>query len=459
MRNQANGCQMFRLMRFYSIASFISIFIAAALLTLFYRHVTVQGIVRLAERSNLALAQTTLNSVRPALIEYLDSVAGLREREIAEHKLSSELARAVAGLMEGTSIVRVKIYNRNGVVAFSSKPGQIGKDQGDNPGFQSAFNGAVISSMIYRDTFNRFDKTTEEDNLMQTYVPVRKSPTDPIHGVFELYADVSPLVKENERIMLVILAGAEFILAALYFVLILVVRRARNVIEAQQQTIRERTATLEILSSRLIKSEELEKKKIANDLHEGLAQTLSAIKANVESSRQLIAGDDEKTRSLDSIVPVLQSAIQEVRAIATDLRPSSLDDLGLIPTIGWFCREFERLHPAIRVVREISLTEDKIPVPLKIVIYRVMESVFENIALHSYTDRIVLALLAEEEENAISVEICDSPSDPTARLDPTPDPHLRFAEAQERTLLSGGVFSARRDRTGRVQVNATWPTA
>ena len=417
---------MFKLLRFYSIASFISIFVTAALLTLFYRHVTIQGIVRLAERSNLALAQTTLNSVKPALIEYLNSVANLSRHEIAERKLSSELARAVTNLTHETSIVRVKIYNRHGIVAFSTKPSQVGKDQSNNPGFVSAINGRVLSSLIYRDTFNRFyGESSEEDNLMQTYVPVRNSPAEPIQGVFELYADVTPLVKENERIMFIILAGAEFILALLYFVLILVVRRARNIIEAQQQTIRERTATLEILSARLLKSEDLEKKKIANDLHEGLAQTLSAIKANVESSRLLIAAGDEKARSLDSIVPVLQSAIQEVRTIATDLRPSSLDDLGLIPTISWYCREYERLHPGIRVIREISLTEDLIPLPLKIVIYRIIESVFENIAQHSYTDRIVLALLAEED--AITLEICDSPSEPSARMDPAPDPHLRFA--------------------------------
>lgn len=448
---------MFKLLRFYSIASFISIFVTAALLTLFYRHVTIQGIVQLAEKSNLALAQTTLNSVKPALIEYLSSVASLEQQKITEYKLTPELARAVTNLMHETSIVRVKIYNRQGVVAFSTKPGQTGKDQSKNPGFTSAIDGRALSSLIYRDTFNRFDgENSDEDNLMQTYVPVRNAPTEPILGVFELYADVSPLVKENERIMFIILAGAEFILAALYFVLILVVRRARNIIDAQQQTIRERTATLEILSTRLLKSEELEKKKIANDLHEGLAQTLSAIKANVESSRLLITADDDKSRSLESIVPVLQSAIQEVRTIATDLRPSSLDDLGLIPTINWYCREYERLHPGIRVTQEISLTEEMIPLPLKIVIYRIIESVFENIAQHSYTDRIVLALLGEEEENAITLEICDSPSEPSARMDPTPNPHLRFAEAQERTTLSGGVFSARRDRTGRVTLSATW---
>ena len=78
--------------------------------------------------------------------------------------------------------------------------------------------------------------------------------------------------------------------------------------------------------------EEQKKQKIAIDLHEGLAQTLSAIKVNVESSSR---GNlrDANAQPLEHIVPVLQNAIQEVRSIATELRPSSLDDLGLLPTI------------------------------------------------------------------------------------------------------------------------------
>ena len=71
------------------------------------------------------------------------------------------------------------------------------------------------------------------------------------------------------------MAGAILILSALYAVLILIVRRANNTIELQQRTIRERTETLELLSAQMLKTEESHKKKIAFELHEGVAQTLA----------------------------------------------------------------------------------------------------------------------------------------------------------------------------------------
>ncbi len=238
-------------------------------------------------------------------------------------------------------------------------------DQNHNQGFIIAINGGVASALIYRDTFNSFDGATEEDNLMQTYIPVRAGPAEPIQGVFELYTDVNSLVHQTERTEFIIMAGAILILSALYAVLILIVRRANNTIELQQRTIRERTETLELLSSQMLKSEESHKKKIAFELHEGLAQTLSALKLKVENGRYKRSMGDATAGSVDSIIPVLQQAIQEVRTIATDLRPSSLDDLGLLPTLNWLCREFEQQHPGIRIEREISLQEQDIPPPLK----------------------------------------------------------------------------------------------
>lgn len=447
---------MFKLLRFYSIASFISIFITAAFLTLFYRQVTIQWITRLAEEGNAALAQTTLNSIRPALMKHLDAEAKAGPQGVAPQKFPAELAASIENVMQGTSVIRFKIYNRNGIVIFSSNAGQIGTDQSKKEGFMTAISGRIASSLIYRDRFNPFDKITAKDNLLESYVPVRSGQNGPIQGVFETYTDLTQMVRENERILLIVLLGAELIMAALFATLLLVVRRANQHLETQQQGIRKRTATLEILSNRLLNSDEQEKKKIASDLHEGLAQTLSAIKVYVENSRQLIGANNENAKALESIVPVIQSAIQEVRSIATELRPSSLDDLGLIPTINWFCREYERLHPGVQVVQEISMTEDKIPLPLKIVIYRIIESAFENIAPHSDPDSIVLALSAGE--NMLTVALCDLPSEPSAGTGHALDTHLRFAEAQERTILSGGIFSARRGRAGRVTLISSWPS-
>lgn len=448
---------MFKLLRFYSIASFISIFITAAFLTLFYRQVTIQWITRLAEESNTALAQTTLNSIRPALLKHLDAVTKAGPQGSAPQKFPAELAASIENVMQGTSVVRFKIYNRNGIVIFSSDASQIGTDQSRKEGFMTAISGKIASGLIYRDRFNPFDKITTKDNLLESYVPVRSGQGGPIHGVFETYTDLTQMVRENERILLVILLGGELIMAALFATLLLVVRRANQHLETQQQGILKRAATLEILSNRLLNSDEQEKKKIAFDLHEGLAQTLSAIKLNVENSRQLIGVSNENAKALESIVPVIQSAIQEVRSIATELRPSSLDELGLIPTIGWFCREFERLHPEIQVEPALSIAEENIPAALKIVIYRIIESAFNNIAQHPHAEQIQLAL--QIENDTITLKISSALEELSARQEQHPDLQLRFAEIQERTIQSSGIFSATQDQTGKeVTLTSSWPS-
>jgi len=450
---------MFKLLRFYSIASFVSIFLAAAILTLFYRQVTIQWIIQIAQRSDLALAQATLNPVNPALMEYLNWREHHAPDSLPIQTRTAEFTSHFRNLMYDTSVVAVKIYNRDGIVAFSTQPGQIGSNQRNNAGFQTAIQGRVASDLIYRDTFNRFDQATAEDNLMQTYIPVRHSAGEPVQGVFEIYTDINPLVKENERNLLITLIGAETILALLYAVLVLVVRRAHMIIGSQQRTIQERTALLETLSAQLMNNEEQQKKKIAKDLHEGLAQTLSAIKMNVESSRSRFDASKTGTFSLEPIIHVLKGAIQEVRSIATNLRPSSLDDLGLLPTINWFCREFERIHPGTRIEREIALQENEVPSPLKIVIYRVIESAFKNIEQPSQSIRARLTLQRSGKTITLLINNTEAVSSGLAEAfnqETSPDLHRQFSEMLERTTLSGGTFSASGNETDGFTLCATW---
>jgi signal transduction histidine kinase len=211
-----------------------------------------------------------------------------------------------------------------------------------------------------------------------------------------------------------------------------------------------------------LEGEEFKKKKIASDLHEGLAQTLSAIKINVESKELSEAAATVHAQGRISLVPALQQAIQEVRSIATALRPSSLDDLGLLPTLSWFCREFESLHPEIRVKREIGLSEGVIPAHLKIEIYRIVESAFKNIANYSNTDQILCAI--HHADDMIHLIIGDAPSIQPAvagitHFAPGTGPQFRFAEVRERTSLSGGAFSSTLEQAGWVTLRASWGRA
>lgn len=450
---------MFKLLRFYSMASFLAVLVTALLVGLFYRQVAIQGIMNLAERNNLALARTALSSVRPELIDYLNRVAQPGFARVGYQPLPPELAEAIGKLMRDSSVVRIKIYNQQGIVAFSTKTAQIGTDQGDNPGFIAAINGRVADTLIYHDTFNSLDAETEEDNLMQTYIPIRASPTDPVQGVFEIYTDVNDLVDQIERTELIVMAGALLILTMLYAVLLLVVRRARNIIDSQNQTIRERTETLEILSARMLKNEESNKRKIALELHEGLAQTLSAVKLSLENNRQRIDGDDAAAQSMETIIPALQGAIEDVRTIATELRPSSIDDLGLLPTLGSVCRNFQRQHPGIRILQDLPLREKDVPAPLKVILYRIVVLALDDIALHTDSDQIALAL--RRDGDMLTLLVDDTPSvapdaSATTLIEIDPVPESRFSKMLELATLSGGRFAAARPAAERIVLRASW---
>lgn len=449
---------MFKLLRYYAVASFIAIVATIVLLTWFYRQVAIEGIVHLVERNNMALAHSAMSSMKPALLSFLDTTADFHPGNPIHRQLPPELAESIKTLMRGQSVVRIKIYNRQGVVVFSTKPSQIGHNQRNNAGFIAAINGDVSNTLIYRDTFNSFDRATEEDNLMQSYLPVRHSPVDPIRGVFEIYTDVNNLVHQTERTEFIILSGAILILSVLYVTLILIVRHANEIIEQQQHTILERTETLKSLSAQMLTREETQKKSIAVELHEGLAQTLSAVKLKVEKGRSHKASDEDDG-SVDSIIPVLQQAIQEVRTIATNLRPSSLDDIGLLPTINRLCREFEEQYPNIHTDRHISLQEQDIPPPLKIVIYRIIVSVLADMAKQPNMGRIHIALWLEDDNLVVMIDntasgALDSTAIPMAKI----DPQLRtgFAGMEELTTLSGGVFTASHHARGGATLRAAW---
>ena len=371
--------------------------------------------------------------------------------------LPPELARSISNVMrEDAFIARIKIYNRRGVVVFSSTPAQVGDDQSRNEGFITAIRGGVGSELVYRDTFNSFDGVTEEDNLMQTYLPVRAGPAEPIRGVFELYGDVNNLMHQAERTQMIVAAGAILILLALYATLVAIVHHANNIIEQQQRTIRERNETLAALSAHMLKTEELHKQKIAFELHEGVAQTLAALKLKAESGRYDRKVHNAPAGAVDSMIPALQDAIQEVRSIATDLRPAILDDMGLLPTIYWLCREFEEQHPDIRVEQRISLDEHDIPMPLKGILYRIIMSVLGDAAQLQAQGMVHLALRIKK--NVLILLIDYFANERTARMDAPSRQiqHLRSGRMEELATLSGGAFTATHLMDGRTTLRAAW---
>lgn len=217
---------------------------------------------------------------------------------------------------------------------------------------------------------------------------------------------------------------------------------------------------LQILSSQLLSAEEKERKRIARDIHDGVGQALSAIKFSVENSLASQSAESFQAArdALKNIIPLTQQTIEEVRRIVMDLRPSILDDLGLKATISWFCREYEAIYTDINIEKVLDFEESKILVPLKTVIYRILQEAFNNAAKHSNTKNILLSIEMINGNLELLIEDKGTGFDlKTVLSKPTDERGLGLVSMRERASLSGGSFDIKSSPMEGTRIHVTWP--
>ncbi len=444
-----------RVVGLFYVASFVGIVATAALLAVFYRQVAIDSLVQIRKHDNVRLAQVALSSMLHPLCVYLDSAKHIKPSQLPSERFPLTLQKSVQQIMAGPGVVRVKVFNRDGIVVYSTLPEQIGADQSRDDGFVSAIHGTVRTDLIYRDSFNPWGKETEEDNLVETYLPVRRNVASPADGVFEIYTDMNPLAHAIERTTFRLMGGGLALLLLLYAALVLMVHYGRRLIEAQQQTIRERTATLELLTSQILSNQESEKRKLAKDLHEGVAQTLAAIKLSVEGTLRSASDTTHPPEHLHAAVHAIQVAIQEVRAIAMDLHPPVLDDFGLYAALEWLCGEFEALRPGVSTERQLVIDESDVPPALVIIIYRIAADALKWLAQNRYIAKVSLRLARAADTIVFSIEesMTGGVRDERRSRD---ERDMEMSTMKQRTLLSGGVFTVVGNDTGGRTLRATW---
>jgi signal transduction histidine kinase len=140
---------------------------------------------------------------------------------------------------------------------------------------------------------------------------------------------------------------------------------------------------LEQLSARLVAAQEEERRSISRELHDEVGQTLSAVLVDAANLASRIPPDDtEGRRYLENIRSLADSSVNSIRNIALLLRPSMLDDLGLIPALEWQAREVSR-RSGIKIKVTDENVPDALPDEVRTCVYRVVQEALQNIATHS----------------------------------------------------------------------------
>lgn len=223
-------------------------------------------------------------------------------------------------------------------------------------------------------------------------------------------------------------------------------------------SLKESERRLQKLSSEIINAQENERKRLARDLHDGIGQSLSAIKYTLEG---FIQGSDTSSYNehlgvLDGIVSSIRETIDETRSIAMNLRPSILDDLGIVSAINWFCRQYTETYTNISIEKELYIDESDIDNNRKVAMYRILQEALNNVAKHANASNVRVVLEKTTAGN-IHLQISDNGSGISKKIKKSDTKGgMGLYSIQERAELTGGVFTLISNKSGGTVVDVKW---
>ena len=181
-------------------------------------------------------------------------------------------------------------------------------------------------------------------------------------------------------VVLYIALGAALLLAVGCIAYILKIERQNR---GRYQEVVQARSTLQQLSARLVEAQETERRTISRELHDQVGQTLNALLVDAANLGKRIPEEDSiGRRYLENIRTFADSSVNSLRDIALLLRPSMLDDLGLIPALEWQAREVSR-RSSIQVKVAAEKVPDSLSDAVRTCIYRVVQEALHNVSQHS----------------------------------------------------------------------------
>lgn len=206
-------------------------------------------------------------------------------------------------------------------------------------------------------------------------------------------------------------------------------------VEDKTKELKESYESIRQLSNHLQNIREEERLHIAREIHDELGQLLTVLKMDVSwLNKKLATSSGDIKEKLSDLLILIDKTVTTVRRISSELRPTLLDDLGLVAAIEWHLEEFEKRSG---ISKELHVPASiKVPDSLKIGIFRIFQESLTNVARHSGANKVTVNL--ERENGQIVLKISDNGKgfDKNQATRKT----LGVLGMKERTLQMGGSY-------------------
>lgn len=206
------------------------------------------------------------------------------------------------------------------------------------------------------------------------------------------------------------------------------------------------------LTRRLVELQEIERRSLARELHDQIGQMLTVLQFSLASLQ--IQSSDEQGKEMINAQGIVRDLIAQTREISMNLRPSMLDDTGLVLTLIWYFDQFTS-QTGIKVgLRHHNILEKRFVAEIEIAVFRIIQEALTNVARHANTDSVSVSL--QHEDQMIKIDIVDKGQgfDPD-HVDNTA--HMGLSSMHERAYAVGGLLEINSAPGGGTRIHAVIP--
>jgi signal transduction histidine kinase len=183
---------------------------------------------------------------------------------------------------------------------------------------------------------------------------------------------------------------------------------------------------------RVVEAQELERARLARELHDETGQALTSILLGLKSLEDRARGEDDRA-AVAELRELVVSTLQAVRRLAVELRPAALDDFGLIPAVERL-RDIVEEQGAISVDVQSELSDTRLPASTETALYRIAQEAFTNVLKHAAASRVTVRLTRRDDTVSLVVHDDGKGFDPANVRDGS----LGLLGMRERVALLGG---------------------
>ncbi|MGZ3615670.1 MAG: ATP-binding protein [Ktedonobacteraceae bacterium] len=193
-------------------------------------------------------------------------------------------------------------------------------------------------------------------------------------------------------------------------------------------------------ASQIIQAQEQERQRIARELHDETSQVLTSLLISLTLLEKSVETREARERITDTRA-LAHSTLRAIRNLSIDLRPSALDDLGLLPALRWYVKEYQK-KCSIDVEFQATGFRERLPAEMETALYRIVQECLTNTAKHANATRVTITL--NEESERVYGRITDDGTGfdyETLLKTPGQERGLGLAGMNERAVLLDGTLT------------------